>query len=246
MFERFTERARAVSSMANGEAQRFNHEYIGTEHFLLALIKEGSGVASSALKNFGLDLDTARAEVSKFVKNGPEMVTMGKLPQTPMLKRVIAYSIEESRGIGNNWVGTEHLLLGLLKELEIGRIEGGHSVPDKVFSSLNIDLNLFRESVLELLGKSARQKKEDADIGGLVGATFTVVAVDEISFLEKAKAYLVTKENYQDGIFHIGVNNATNRTNKHHLEVFGELPDERKNSIIKITAAFIAGLKTKE
>ena len=116
MYERFTDRARKVMQLANQEAQRFNHEYIGTEHILLGLVKEGSGVAANVLKNLDIDLRKVRLEVEKLVKSGPDMVTMGKLPQTPRAKKVIEYAIEEARNLNHNYVGTEHLLLGLLRE----------------------------------------------------------------------------------------------------------------------------------
>jgi len=100
MFERFTDRARKVMALANQEAQRFNHEYIGTEHILLGLVKEGSGVGANVLKNLDVDLRKVRLEVEKLVKSGPDMVTMGKLPQTPRAKKVIEYAIEEARNKG--------------------------------------------------------------------------------------------------------------------------------------------------
>ena len=112
MYERFTDRARKVMQLANQEAQRFNHEYIGTEHVLLGLIKEGSGVAANVLKNLDVDLRKIRLEVEKLVQSGPDMVTMGKLPQTPRAKKVIEYSMEEARHLNHNYVGTEHILLG--------------------------------------------------------------------------------------------------------------------------------------
>src|SRR5438094_3807843 len=99
MYERFTDRARKVMQLANQEAQRFNHEYIGTEHILLGLVKEGSGVAANVLKNINLDLPKVRREVEKMVLPGPDMVTMGKPPQTPRAKKVIEYSIEEARNL---------------------------------------------------------------------------------------------------------------------------------------------------
>jgi len=116
MFERFTDRARKVMALANQEAQRFNHEYVGTEHVLLGLVKEGQGVAANVLHNLSVDLKKIRLEVEKIVKSGPAMVTMGKLPQTPRAKKVIEFAIEEARNLGHNYVGTEHLLLGLLRE----------------------------------------------------------------------------------------------------------------------------------
>ena len=118
MYERFTDRARKVMQLANQEAQRFNHEYIGTEHMLLGLVKEGTGVAANVLKNLDVDLRKIRLEVEKLVQSGPEMITMGKLPQTPRAKKVIEYSMEEARNLNHNFVGTEHILLGLLREQE--------------------------------------------------------------------------------------------------------------------------------
>jgi ATP-dependent Clp protease ATP-binding subunit ClpC len=144
MYERFTDRARKVMQLANQEAQRFNHEYVGTEHLLLGLIKEGSGVAANVLRNLDVDLRKIRNEVEKIVQAGPEMVTMGKLPQTPRAKKVIEYAIEEARNLNHNYVGTEHLLLGLLREQE--------GVAAQVLMNLNLKLEEVREEVLNLLG----------------------------------------------------------------------------------------------
>ncbi len=144
MFERLTDRARKVMALANQEAQRFNHEYIGTEHILLGLVKEGSGVGANVLKNLDVDLRKVRLEVEKLVKSGPEMVTMGKLPQTPRAKKVIEYAIEEARNLNHNYVGTEHLLLGLLREHD--------GVAAQVLMNLNLKLEQVREEVLNLLG----------------------------------------------------------------------------------------------
>src|SRR5947209_1153421 len=144
MYERFTDRARKVMQLANQEAQRFNHEYIGTEHILLGLVKEGSGVAANVLKNLDIDLRKIRLEVEKIVQTGPDMVTMGKLPHTPRAKKVIEYSIEEARNLNHNYVGTEHLLLGLLREQE--------GVAAQVLMNLGLKLEDVREEVLNLLG----------------------------------------------------------------------------------------------
>src|SRR6266498_2218891 len=144
MYERFTDRARKVMQLANQEAQRFNHEYIGTEHILLGLVKEGTGVAANVLKNLDIDLRKIRLEVEKIVQAGPDMVTMGKLPQTPRAKKVIEYSIEEARQLNHNYVGTEHLLLGLLREQE--------GVAAQVLMNLGLKLEDVREEVLNLLG----------------------------------------------------------------------------------------------
>ena len=144
MFERFTDRARKVMALANQEAQRFNHEYIGTEHILLGLVKEGSGVGATVLKNLDVDIKKLRLSVEKLIKSGPDMVTMGKLPQTPRAKKVIEYAIEEARSLNHNYVGTEHILLGLLRETE------GNAA--QVLMDLGLKLEDVRQEVLNLLG----------------------------------------------------------------------------------------------
>src|SRR5256714_11645512 len=151
MFERFTDRARKVMALANQEAQRFNHEYIGTEHILLGLVKEGSGVGANVLKNLDVDLRKVRLEVEKLVKSGPDMVTMGKLPQTPRAKKVIEYAIEEARSLNHNYVGTEHLLLGLLREHD--------GVAAQVLMNLGLKLEEVREEVLNLLGAGVENEE---------------------------------------------------------------------------------------
>ncbi len=118
MYERFTDRARKVMQLANQEAQRFNHEYLGTEHILLGLIKEGNGIAANVLRNLAVDLHKIRLDVEKLILSGPDLVTMGKLPQTPRARKVIEYAMEESRCLNHSHVGTEHILLGLLREDE--------------------------------------------------------------------------------------------------------------------------------
>ena len=157
MFERLTDRARKVMALANQEAQRFNHEYIGTEHILLGLVKEGSGVGANVLKHLDIDLRKVRLEVEKLVKSGPEMVTMGKLPQTPRAKKVIEYAIEEARSLNHNYVGTEHLLLGLLREQD--------GVAAQVLMNLGLKLEDVREEVLNLLGAGVNQIDEMDDEG---------------------------------------------------------------------------------
>src|SRR6266699_917016 len=158
MYERFTDRARKVMQLANQEAQRFNHEYIGTEHILLGLVKEGSGVAANVLKNLDIDLRKIRLEVEKLVQSGPDMVTLGKLPQTPRAKKVIEYSIEEARNLNHNYVGTEHLLLGLLREQE--------GVAAQVLMNLGLKLEDVREEVLNLLGHNMESSESGGGGGG--------------------------------------------------------------------------------
>ncbi len=162
MYERFTDRARKVMQLANQEAQRFNHEYIGTEHILLGLVKEGSGVAANVLKNLDVDLRKIRLEVEKLVQSGPEMVTIGKLPQTPRAKKVIEYSMEEARNLNHNYVGTEHILLGLLREQE--------GVAAQVLMNLGLKLEDVREEVLNLLGHGMESGESGGERGGREGA----------------------------------------------------------------------------
>jgi len=131
-------------ALANQEAQRFNHEYIGTEHILLGLVKEGSGVGATVLKNLDVDIKKLRLEVEKQVKSGPDMVTMGKLPQTPRAKKVIEYAIEEARALNHNYVGTEHILLGLLRETE--------GIAAQILMNMGLKLDDLRQEVLNLLG----------------------------------------------------------------------------------------------
>src|SRR5437867_1025681 len=164
MYERFTDRARKVMQLANQEAQRFNHEYVGTEHVLLGLVKEGSGVAANVLKRLDVDLRKIRLEVEKIVQSGPDMVTMGKLPQTPRAKKVIEYAMEEARNLNHNYVGTEHLLLGLLREQE--------GVAAQVLMNLGLKLEDVREEVLNLLGHGVEggEQTERATAGGGTGS----------------------------------------------------------------------------
>jgi ATP-dependent Clp protease ATP-binding subunit ClpC len=151
--------------LANQEAQRFNHEYIGTEHILLGLVKEGSGVAANVLKNLDIDLRKIRLEVEKIVQHGPggEQVVMGRLPHTPRAKKVIDYSVEEARNLNHNYVGTEHLLLGLLREQE--------GVAAQVLMNLGLKLEDVREEVLNLLGHNMPNESESGGGGGGGGAS---------------------------------------------------------------------------
>ncbi len=161
-YERFTDRARKVMQFAHQEALRFNHEYVGTEHILLGLIKEGTGVAANILKKLGIDLRAMRLEVEKLVSSGPDLVTMGRLPQTPRAKKAVEYAIEEARRLKHNYVGTEHLLLGLLKEHD--------GVAAQVLMNLGLKLDDVREEVLATLG----QGSESGDVeerGGFAGGS---------------------------------------------------------------------------
>ncbi len=144
MFNRFTERARKVILLAKEEAKRFNHDYIGTEHILLGLVREGEGVAAAVLASFGLSPDKIRIEVEKLVQPGPATVVSGDLPFTPKAKKVIELAIDEARALGHNYIGTEHLLLGLIRE--------GEGVASQVLMNMGLELEKVREEVMNLLG----------------------------------------------------------------------------------------------
>jgi ATP-dependent Clp protease ATP-binding subunit ClpA len=145
MYERFTDRARKVMQLANEEAQRVRHKYIGTEHILLGLIRQDEGVAGVAaqvLKKLNVDADKVRRTVEWMAQSGLGELRHGKLPQTPRAKRVIEFAIEEARTLNHTYIGTEHLLLGLLRE------EG---VAAQVLMNLGLSLKSVREEVMNLL-----------------------------------------------------------------------------------------------
>lgn len=146
MFERFTERARKVILLAKEEAKRFNHDYIGTEHILLGLIKEGQGVAAIVLQNLGLSLRKIRMEIEKLVKVGTSTKMTDDMPFTPRAKKVMELAMDEARSLGHNYIGTEHLLLGLIRE--------GEGIASQVLSSFNLDLARVRAEVMGLLGSA--------------------------------------------------------------------------------------------
>ncbi len=165
MYERFTDAARKVMQLANQEAQRFNHEYVGTEHILLGLIKLKDGVSFEVLKSLDVDLRKVRLEVEKIVQSGPERVTMGELPITPRAKKVLEYAMEESKGKELGFIGTQQLLLGLLREQE--------GIAAQVLMNLGLKLEDVREKIRDILfkksvendGKVEVLKKYDALIG---------------------------------------------------------------------------------
>ncbi len=152
MFDKFTDRARKVMALAREEARRYNHEYIGTEHILLGLVKEGSGVAANVLQNLDIELKKIRIEVEKIVQTGPDLVSVGQLPFTPKVKKVLEFSMEEAKNLGHNYIGTEHLLLGLLREHE--------GVAAQVLLNLGVKLEDVREEVINLLGAESAHPGE--------------------------------------------------------------------------------------
>ncbi len=146
MFNRFTERARKVIILAKEEARRFNHDYIGTEHILLGLVREGEGVAAAVLQKMGVSLENIRLEVEKLVQPGPTTQIIGDIPFTPRAKKALELAAEEARSLGHNYIGTEHLLLGLIRE--------GEGIASQVLLNLGLDLNTVRSEVMELLGSA--------------------------------------------------------------------------------------------
>ncbi len=142
MFERFTDRARRVVVLAQEEARELNHYYIGTEHLLLALLREGDGVAAQALTALGIGLEDARREIDAIIGRGTEQPS-GHIPFTPRTKKVLELSSREAQLLGHNYVGTEHLLLGLLRE--------GDGVAVQIFVRRGIDLNRVRQQVIQIL-----------------------------------------------------------------------------------------------
>lgn len=143
MFGRFTERAQQVLVLAQEEAKRLNHNFIGTEHLLLGLAREGSGIAARALQGMSVDLNSVRQEVERITPKGEKVVQQG-ISYTPRAKRVVELAIEESQNLGHNYVGTEHLMLGLVRE--------GEGIAAQVLSNMGIDLKRARKEVIELLG----------------------------------------------------------------------------------------------
>ncbi|MFA6092362.1 MAG: ATP-dependent Clp protease ATP-binding subunit [Elusimicrobiota bacterium] len=149
MSNRFTERAQRVILIAQEEAKRLNHDYVGTEHILLGLIALGEGVAAQVLANLGVDLRRVRSEIEKIVGTGDNVMLLGEIPFTPRAKKVLEYAVEEAQHMGHSYVGTEHLLLGLIREEE--------GVAARVLENLGLRLDVVREEVLNLLGEGGQQ-----------------------------------------------------------------------------------------
>jgi ATP-dependent Clp protease ATP-binding subunit ClpC len=144
MFNRFTERARKVIILAKEEARRFNHDYIGTEHLLLGLVREGEGVAAAVLQKMGVSLENIRLEIEKLVQPGPSTQMIGDIPFTPRAKKVLELAAEEAHALGHNYIGTEHLLLGLIRE--------GEGVASQVLMNLGLSLDSVRNEIMAVLG----------------------------------------------------------------------------------------------
>jgi ATP-dependent Clp protease ATP-binding subunit ClpC len=183
VFERFTDRARRVIVLAQEEARLLNHNYIGTEHLLLGLIAEGEGVAATALERMGVDLGTVRRQVEEIIGHG-EKAQSGHIPFTPRAKKVLELSLREALQLGHNYIGTEHILLGLVRE--------GEGVAAQVLQKLGLQLQRTRDEVLALLSGStgARQVLPPTEAMAAAGPSVpalrwrVVRALDRLSDLE--------------------------------------------------------------
>src|ERR1700733_7605650 len=150
VFEKFTDRARRVVVRAQEEARALNHDFIGTEHILLGLVGEGQGVAAKALESLGISLEAVRQRVEDIVPPGQVEVRTGHIPFTPRAKKVLELSLSESKLLGHRYIGTEHILLGLLRE--------GEGVAAQVLTALGADLDGTRERVVQLLADYQARK----------------------------------------------------------------------------------------
>src|SRR5881397_1688956 len=145
-FDKFTERARKVLSLAQEEAKRFQHNYIGTEHLLLGLVREGEGVAAKVLSNLGVELNKVRSAVEFIIGRGDRIV-LGEIGLTPRAKKVIELAVDEARRLNHHYIGTEHLLLGLVRE--------GEGIAAGVLESLGVNLDKVRHEVIRVLSQSS-------------------------------------------------------------------------------------------
>ncbi len=152
MFERFTERARRVIILARGEAEKYQHEYLGTEHLLLGILREGSGVSVSVMQNMGVNIKQLEAELVSKLPPTENVLTLGEIPFSPRAKKVLELAVEEARLLGQNYIGTEHLLLGLMKE------ENGTAA--QVMKSFGVSLSMIRKETISLLKISSPRKGE--------------------------------------------------------------------------------------
>ena len=153
-YDRFTDRARKVMQYAHQEAVRFNHEYIGTEHILLGIIKDSGGLATKVLNRLGVDLRRIRTEVENLVRSGPDVVSMGRLPQTPRARKAVELAIEEAEKLNHTYVGTEHLLLGLLRQND--------GVAAQVLMNLGLRLEDVRNEVLNSMAQNDQGESEES------------------------------------------------------------------------------------
>src|SRR5437867_2260055 len=181
-FDKFTERARKVLQLAQEEAQRFNHNYIGTEHILLGLVREGDGVAARVLNNLGIELHKVRSAVEFLIGRGDCMV-MGEIGLTPRAKRVIELAVDEARRLNHHYIGTEHLLLGLVRE--------GEGIAAGVLESLGVSLEKVRAQVIEVLKSSSSTTSRQSGIKSTMRSPTSAARPPRFdSFTERARKVL--------------------------------------------------------
>jgi len=206
MYEKFTDRARKAMTLANQEARRLGHEYVGTEHILLGLIKENTGVAANVLTNLKIDAGTIRKEVERLIQVGSLVITMGKLPHMPRAEKVVLCAMDESRLLGHRHVGTEHLLVGLIMETE--------GIASQVLVSLGARLDLVRDeikAILHIEPDAPKQKTEadgeerppSVDLTGMdryIGCKIIAAKpMDECAFLASIKGQDVSNQGTRPG-----------------------------------------------
>jgi ATP-dependent Clp protease ATP-binding subunit ClpA len=189
-FDRFNDRAKRVLALAQDEAIRFNHNYIGAEHLLLGLVREGEGVAARVLDSLGVELSKVRSAVEFTIGRGDATTSPSEITLTPRVKKIIELAIDEARKLGHSHVGTEHLLLGMVRE--------GNSVASGVLQSLGIKLDTVRQQVIAALGRSASGPAPQPQ--STIAATRTYTANDRLD--EAAKRVLALAQNEAVGLGH--------------------------------------------
>jgi ATP-dependent Clp protease ATP-binding subunit ClpA len=168
-FDKFTERARKVLSLAQEEAQRFNHNYIGTEHLLLGLVREGDGVAAKVLSNLGVELNKVRSAVEFIIGRGDRIV-LGDIGLTPRAKKVIELAVDEARRLNHHYIGTEHLLLGLVRE--------GEGIAARVLESLGVNLEKVRTQTIQVLNSSGSRPPAQG------GSSIPALSPEQLAYIQ--------------------------------------------------------------
>jgi len=224
MYTQFTDRARKVMQLANQEAQHLKHVYVGTEHILLGLVAEEAGVAFKVLQGLGIDQQKVRREIERIVLCGPEPAWKGQLPMTPRAKKVIEYSIDEARNLKHHYVGTEHLLLGLVREIE--------GVASQVLMNLGLTLQGVRQEVVRNLGhwQCEEEKGRSLDF-----ASPSVDPTSEIQHLPKPAREIVKEFERQIDVIEADKKEAVATQNFDKAAALHDLADKLK----KLRADFI-------